>query len=108
MTGHSQPNFIPLRQQTDTTASPVNVAMPSLYLQAEGYGRDKVVKDRWQSFGLAIFAGAFIALAFVFYITVTTGSSGSPGVTRLVGGLAFSLGLMLVVICGGSYLQALY
>ena len=49
---------------------------------AEGYGLDKVAKSSWQSFGLAIFAGAFIALAFVFYITVTTGSQGSWGMTH--------------------------
>ncbi|MCL1090458.1 formate transporter FocA [Shewanella profunda] len=76
---------------------------PSLYEYAEHYGQSKVVKSAWQSFGLAAFAGAFIALAFVFYITVTTGAAGSPwGLVRLAGGLAFSLGLMLVVICGGE------
>ncbi|MDB2385715.1 formate transporter FocA [Shewanella sp.] len=73
-----------------------------MYQQAARYGADKVLKAQWQSFGLAIFAGAFIALAFVFYITVTTGSHGSWGVMRFAGGLAFSLGLMLVVICGGE------
>ncbi|MCL1140696.1 formate transporter FocA [Shewanella pneumatophori] len=74
----------------------------SLTQVAEGYGLDKVAKSSRQSFGLAIFAGAFIALAFVFYITVTTGSQGSWGMTRFVGGLAFSLGLVLVVVCGGE------
>ncbi|GGI97725.1 formate transporter FocA [Shewanella hanedai] len=75
----------------------------SLYQQAEHYGESKVIKATWQSFGLATFAGAFIALAFVFFITVTTGNDGSSwGLVRLVGGLAFSLGLMLVVICGGE------
>ncbi|WP_428847799.1 formate transporter FocA [Shewanella abyssi] len=102
MTGHSQANLIPLTRQTEQTAGPINAAMPSLYQQAEGYGTDKVIKATWQSFGLAIFAGAFIALAFVFYITVTTGNSGPWGLIRLAGGLAFSLGLMLVVICGGE------
>lgn len=75
----------------------------SCYHQAEIYGKSKVVKAPWQSFGLSVFAGAFIALAFVFYITVTTGAGDSPwGLVRLVGGLAFSLGLILVVICGGE------
>ncbi|MGS0727187.1 formate/nitrite transporter family protein, partial [Shewanella sp. 0m-11] len=77
-------------------------AKVSLTQQAALYGADKVTKSKWQSFGLAIFAGAFIALAFVFYITVTTGSDGSWGLTRFVGGLAFSLGLILVVVCGGE------
>lgn len=71
--------------------------------QAARYGHDKAIKAPWYSFGLAIFAGAFIALAFVFYITVTTGAEGLPwGLVRLAGGLAFSLGLILVVVCGGE------
>lgn len=67
------------------------------------YGLHKASKSGGQTFVLAIFAGAFIALAFIFYITVTTGTtSTSWGVTRLLGGLAFSLGLMLVVLCGAE------
>ncbi|OBT17219.1 formate transporter FocA [Vibrio sp. UCD-FRSSP16_10] len=78
-------------------------AMPSLTMQAADYGHKKVLKPFKQSFGLSMFAGAFIALAFVFYITVTTGSAESGwGMTRFIGGLAFSLGLMLVVVCGGE------
>ncbi|WP_244325781.1 formate transporter FocA [Shewanella aestuarii] len=73
-----------------------------MYQQAEKYGVAKVNKSTWQSLGLATFAGAFIALAFVFYITVTTGATGSWGLVRFVGGLAFSLGLTLVVVCGGE------
>ena len=70
---------------------------------AEEYGMGKVAKNAAKSFSLAIFAGAFIAIAFVFYITVTTGAAGAPwGVMRLIGGLAFSLGLILVVVCGGE------
>ncbi|HEY5715678.1 MAG TPA: formate transporter FocA, partial [Psychromonas sp.] len=70
---------------------------------AEEYGISKVAKKTAKSFSLAIFAGAFIAIAFVFYITVTTGAAGAPwGVMRFTGGLAFSLGLILVVVCGGE------
>lgn len=70
---------------------------------AEEYGIGKVAKNAAKSFSLAVFAGAFIAIAFVFYITVTTGAAGAPwGVMRLIGGLAFSLGLILVVVCGGE------
>jgi formate transporter len=70
---------------------------------AQEYGMGKVAKQAAKSFSLAIFAGAFIAIAFVFYITVTTGAAGAPwGVMRLIGGLAFSLGLILVVVCGGE------
>jgi formate transporter len=71
--------------------------------EVEEYGYKKVQKSFAKSFSLAIFAGAFIAIAFVFYITVTTGAHGAPtGIIKLTGGLAFSLGLILVVICGGE------
>ena len=84
------------------SAQPLSPVL-NLSQQAEHYGYSKVVKSPLQSFGLAVFAGAFIALAFVFYINVTTGAEEAPwGMVRLVGGLAFSLGLMLVVICGAE------
>lgn len=71
--------------------------------EVEKYGLKKVKKSFAKSFALAIFAGAFIAIAFVFYITVTTGAHGAPtGLIKLSGGIAFSLGLILVVMCGGE------
>lgn len=83
--------------------APQSSTPASCYNQAEIYAKNKVTKAPIQSFGLAIFAGAFIALAFVFYLTVTTGSGDAPwGLVRLVGGIAFSLGLILVVVCGGE------
>lgn len=51
---------------------------------------------------LAVLAGAFISLgAMVFTVTVT-GSDLGLGPTRLLGGLAFSLGLILVVVGGAE------
>ncbi|UJF20169.1 formate transporter FocA [Vibrio sp. SS-MA-C1-2] len=70
---------------------------------AEETGVYKATKKQIQSFYLAITAGVFISIAFVFYTTVTTGSADmSYGMAKFVGGLAFSLGLILVVICGGE------
>ena len=47
--------------------------------------------------------GVHIGIAFVFYTTVTTGTADMAwGMARLVGGLAFSLGLILVVITGSE------
>jgi len=75
----------------------------SIVKEAEEYGYHKIEKSFKQSFLLAISAGAFIAIAFVFYITVTTGAGDAPwGIMRFAGGLAFSLGLILVVICDGQ------
>nr|WP_086937451.1 formate transporter FocA [Thaumasiovibrio occultus] len=71
--------------------------------KAESYALGKTQKSTRMTIGLAMTAGVFIALAFVFYITVTTGNSTMGwGVNRLLGGLAFSMGLILVVLCGGE------
>lgn len=52
---------------------------------------------------LAVLAGAFIALGAIFFTTVTTGATGPWfGWPRLVGGLAFCLGLILVVVAGAE------
>lgn len=53
-------------------------------------------------FILAVLAGAFIALGAVFYTFVVHDSTLSFGVTQLLGGLAFCLGLILVVIAGAE------
>ncbi|MFV7783990.1 formate transporter FocA [Shewanella marisflavi] len=95
------PNVVPvLARPAQVQAQSPEVL--SLCQRAAHYGQEKATKGATQTLGQAMFAGAFIALAFVFYITVTTGASGDWGMVRLVGGLAFSLGLMLVVICGGE------
>ncbi len=47
-------------------------------------------------------AGAFIALGAVFYTIVVSGSTLGFGVTRLVGGGSFCLGLVLVVLAGAE------
>lgn len=55
-----------------------------------------------QTLTLGVLAGAFIALGAMFYTVVVTGSELGFGPTRLLGGLAFSLGLVLVVIGGAE------
>jgi formate transporter len=71
--------------------------------KAEEVGAHKTTKNPLQSCYLAISAGVFISIAFVFYFTVTTGAGDMPfGMAKLIGGLAFSLGLILVVIYGGE------
>lgn len=51
---------------------------------------------------LAVLAGAFISLGALFFAVVVTGSTLGFGITRALGGLAFSLGLILVVIAGAE------
>ena len=51
---------------------------------------------------LAVLAGAFIAFGAMFFTIVVTGSEMGFGPTRLLGGIAFSLGLILVIIGGAE------
>jgi formate/nitrite transporter len=51
---------------------------------------------------LAILAGAFISLGALFFTVVVTEPRLGFGVSRLLGGLSFSLGLVLVVVAGAE------
>lgn len=51
---------------------------------------------------LAVLAGAFIAFGAMFYTVVVTGSELGYGPTRLIGGAAFALGLVLVIVGGAE------
>jgi formate transporter len=69
----------------------------------ENSGISKSTGDPLRVFCLAILAGAFISLGAVFFTIVTYDSSGvAAGLMRLIGGLAFCLGLILVVVAGAE------
>jgi formate/nitrite transporter len=51
---------------------------------------------------LAVLAGAFIAFGAMFYTVVITQSGLGFGPTRILGGIAFSLGLVLVIVGGAE------
>ncbi len=72
--------------------------------KAENIGVSKANLGPFRMFALAVLAGAFIALGAVFMTTVTAGASGvlAYGVTRLLGGFVFCLGLILVVVAGAE------
>ncbi len=70
--------------------------------KAESVGVSKAKMGFTKTFMLAILAGAFIGLGAIFATTVTTGSTMYWGMTKLVGGLAFSLGLILVIVAGAE------
>ncbi|MHB1346392.1 MAG: formate/nitrite transporter family protein [Candidatus Humimicrobiaceae bacterium] len=53
-------------------------------------------------FLLSILAGAFIAIAAEFFTLVIFDSNLGVGLTNLIGGLCFSIGLILVVIAGAE------
>ena len=71
--------------------------------KSEGIGETKARMHPATVFALAVLAGAFIALGAIFSTTVAAGGSALPyGVVRLLAGIAFSLGLMLVVVAGAE------
>ena len=53
-------------------------------------------------FMLAVLAGVFIGFGAAFYTVVVTNEGVGYGVARLLGGAAFSLGLVLVVVGGAE------
>ena len=71
--------------------------------KAEDVGVTKAGMARFDTFVLAVLAGAFIALGANFATVVASGGASLPyGVVRLLAGLVFSLGLILVVVAGAE------
>ena len=68
----------------------------------ETLGVTKARSDTVSLLVLAVLAGAFIALGALFFTVVVTRSALGFGVSRLIGGVAFSLGLILVIVGGAE------
>ena len=76
---------------------------PAMASACEAAGATKANRDAITLLVLGLLAGAFIAFGAIFMTVVLTGSNDLPwGLTRLLGGLAFSLGLILVVAGGAE------
>ncbi|MBL8664981.1 MAG: formate/nitrite transporter family protein [Candidatus Odyssella sp.] len=76
---------------------------PDMALACEAAGSAKAGRDLLTLFVLGLLAGAFIALGAIFMTVVLTGAGDLPwGVARLLGGLVFSLGLILVIVGGAE------
>jgi formate transporter FocA len=84
--------------------SKLDALLPAeMALKAEEIGVRKAGMDAWQTFVLAVLAGAFIALGAIFSTTVAAGTQSVPfGWSRALAGTAFSLGLILVVLGGAE------
>jgi formate/nitrite transporter len=81
----------------------LNVIPPARIAQlVEQVGVTKVALPAYKMLILAFLAGVFIAFGATFYIFVVTGSELGFGPTRLLGGLAFSMGLVLIVVGGAE------
>ena len=70
--------------------------------KVERLGVAKARTDGLTLLVLALLAGAFISLGALFFVTVVTDAKLGFGVARLLGGLAFCLGLVLVVVAGAE------
>ena len=76
---------------------------PDMALACEAAGATKAGRDVLALIILGLLAGAFIALGSVFMTVVVTGAGDLPwGVGRLLAGLVFSLGLILVIVGGAE------
>ena len=71
--------------------------------RVEQVSLSKCTNDPLRVLALAVLAGAFIALGAAFYtLVVHEPGMMPPGVLKWLGGLAFSLGLVLVVVAGAE------
>jgi formate/nitrite transporter len=77
---------------------------PAMARRAEEVGVVKATMPVARMFTLAVLAGAFIALGAMFATVASTSgaTSMSYGVSRLLAGVVFSLGLVLVVVGGAE------
>jgi len=82
---------------------PLDVLPPDQIARlAEEVGVRKAKAGTVATVTLGILAGAFIAFGAMFYTIAVTGSELGFGPTRLLGGAAFSLGLVLVILGGAE------
>ncbi len=77
---------------------------PEMARKAEAVGVQKTRLDVVSLLALAVLAGAFIALGGMFATTVLAGADGVLpfGLSRLLSGVVFCLGLILVVVGGAE------
>lgn len=89
---------------------------PEMAQKAEAIGVKKANLPFWPMFALALLAGAFIAMGAVFATTVSAGSMAtkavdgaaafstglSYGMVRLLSGMVFTVGLILVIVGGAE------
>lgn len=83
----------------------IDALLPSeMARRAELIGVRKAETPVLTMLSLAILAGAFIALGAIFATTVSAGTSAAwpYGITRLLAGMVFCLGLILVIVGGAE------
>jgi formate transporter len=93
-----------LTPDEETNAISIDPLLPrDMARKAEDIGVKKAHLDFISTSTLAVMAGAFIALGAIFATIAWTGTSTIPyGWSRVVGGIVFSLGLILVIVGGAE------
>jgi formate transporter len=86
-----------VRQATTEALPPPDVAR-----KAQTVGVAKTKFDVWRTVLLGILAGVFIGLGAMLCTVVTTDAGLGFGMTKLMGGVVFCLGLILVVVAGAE------
>jgi formate transporter len=76
---------------------------PAMAAKAEDIGVKKASMGFKNMFALSVLAGAFIGIGAIFATTAAAGNADLPyGVGRLLVGLVFSIGLILVIVGGAE------
>jgi formate transporter FocA len=94
-----------MNQPPPASAAPLDALLPlDMARKAEEIGVAKVRMSAAKALALSLLAGAFIAIGANFSTVATSGATGilSFGVTRLVAGATFSIGLILVIVGGAE------
>ncbi len=95
----------PAENNTASQPSTFDELLPAeMAAKAQSIGIKKANLDFISTFALAVLAGAFIALGCIFFtVSQTTGGTAvSWGLSRVVGGLTFSLCLFLGIVGGAE------
>jgi formate transporter len=92
----------------DSTASPQTVTFdaimpPTMAVRAEASGVKRASISLTTLLVLSVVAGAFVSFGAIFATTVSAGAADLPyGIVRLLVGLVFSAGLIMVIIGGAE------
>lgn len=93
----------PLPEKTLAAAFSLDAYTPEqMARRVETVGMAKASLPTLPLLALSILAGAFIAFGAMLYTVVMTNHGLGFGIARLIGGIAFSLGLILVVVGGAE------
>jgi formate/nitrite transporter len=92
-----------MNKRFESVVTPDALLPADMTIACETAGATKAARDWIELFVLGVLAGAFIAFGAMFMTVVITEAGVLPfGVARLLAGLVFSLGLILVIVGGAE------